>query len=582
MSEESNVYNGGDQNSPDYNGQPKRKKSKKWLAVLIIIFVVFILPPVLLFALTYDTSLMDITLDETFDAKSFTDTLVYSSLDNVKDTGLLTFSAGESDINNLIYSTYRENEQVKKYLQQFAVDVKDDTYVFNVSAKLGFYQTRARITTKLEKTMIEKTPGVEEEAYAFVVKGADIGKLPVKDLVMFILKRVVSEEMKNTLYDSPLKLNVDLDHSRFYIFTSDLTSIIDSSLGSGSSDYGNFLSSFIKDFLDSQLLDLDFYGNESLSANVDLNKIAGNDYGEGQYVYYPMPYATTTTKLTFGGEQKTLSLDVIRDALVVLLNNGLIQKNQMNDVSEYLFNGYHNNNAPACDLSIIGINNKNTYKGFNLYGSVSIDSMVTSSVSDFEDYNPSMNSFQIASITEKDVNDYLHSQRIFGNKFFLTNEVGNNQYKSSYVAFDNAYLNLTANNAVLSAGLNVNGFETTITMLMDKDATASTGSKLVFNTNQMYFGGTQDGQDRISASDGTKSMIFSTIGGSVNCDSFSFSADGKLTIDFTNLINQATNLIGASEFEYKDFLLHNARCDVSVEGNNITDNSVIKIVANRI
>ena len=580
MSEESNVMV-ENQQTPNQ----KKKKSKGWLVGLVIFLLIFIVIPGSLALLCYDTGMMDITYDENFDKNHFTSSLVNDSFDNVKDDGYLKFSVSESDINNLIYSTYKDNTQLRKYLKQFAIDVKEDTYVFNISAKLGFYQTKLKITTRLEKTMIENSHGVEEEAYSFAIKDIKLGKLPIaKGLTKFVLKKAISEEVINSFYNSPLKLNVDIDNLRLYIFTSDFSSVINESMANagGSSDYGSFLASFIDDFLKSQLLDFDFYSNDSLTAQIDLNKIAGNDYDEGQYVCYTMPYESTSTKLTFGGEQKKLSLDTIRDALVVLLNNGLIQKGQMNEVSEYLFNGYHDSNAPACDLSIIGINNKNTYKGFNLYGSTSIDTMVTNSVSDFNGYNPMMNSFQIASITESDINQYLHSQRIFGNKFFLTNKVEENDYKSSYVAFDNAYLNLTTNNAVISVGVNVNGFETILTMLLDKDDNASGGSKLVYNTSELYFGDTKEGGERISASDGTKSLMFQTLGSSVNCSSFSFSSDGKMTIDFSALVNQATTLISASEFEYKEFLLNsNTTIDVSVDGNNIADNSVIKIVANR-
>lgn len=563
----------------------KKKKSHKGLIIFLIIFlVVFVITPGTLFLLVYDTSMMKVTLDESFDQEKFTNSLVYDSLDNVKDDGLVKFSVSESDINNLIYSTYKENTELKKYLKQMAVDVKNDKYVFNISAKLGFFQTRLKLTTKLEKTMIAKDGGAEEEAYAFIIKDITLGKLPMKDLAMTILKNAITEDVKNSLHDSPLKLNIDLDKSRFYIFTSDFTSMINEAMGSASSssEYGTFLASFINDFLESQLLQLDFYGNESLTAQVNLNKITGNDYDEGQYVNYSMPYEDTTTNLSFGGEQKKLSLDTIRDALVVLLNNNLVTKEQMSDVSEYLFNGYHDSNAPSCDLSAIGISDKTTYKGFNLYPNFSIDSLVSNLITNFSQYDSSQNSFNIANLSESDINRYLHTQRIFGNKYFLTSEVEAGQYKSSYVAFDNAYINVTNDKAVLSIGLNVNGLETILTILLDYDAALSSGTKLVYNTVELYFGGTNEDGSRIAASEGTKSLMFTTLGGSVNCSSFTFSQDGKLTIDFADIIEQGAASIGIGNAEYKNFLQNEATIAVSVDGTDIVDNSVIRIVANRI
>ena len=180
-----------------------------------------------------------------------------------------------------------------------------------------------------------------------------------------------------------------------------------------------------------------------------------------------MPYENTTTKLTINNQQKKLSLDTIREALVSLMDQGLIEESNLNLVSEYFFNGYHDDNAPDCDLNSIGINDKNAYQGFNVVTPLSVDDLIRNSVSSFDGYSPILTSFDIANLKEDDVNTFLHTQNIFGNKFFLTREVSDGKYKTSYIALDNAYINLTSNGAVISAGLNINGLETNVTMLME-------------------------------------------------------------------------------------------------------------------
>lgn len=577
--EESNVSNMEQQNVPT-NKKPKKKKSRAGLVFLLIFLIVFIILPGTLLLLAYDTSMLDITYDETFNQEKFSKSLIYNSLDNVAETGYAEFSASESDVNNLIYSGYKNNSQVTKYVKQFAVDIKDDEYVFTVSAKYAFYQTRVKLTTKFEKTMVEDH-GESKEAYTFQIKGASIGKLPVKDLVTFIAKKAVNDSIKQSLYNTPLKLNLDLDNSRLYILTSDFASIVDQALSHGSSEYSDFLAAIVNDFLNSKLLEFGTFGNEALAARIMLSEITGNDYGEGQYVYYKMPYETTTTKLTIGGEQKQLSLDTIKEALIVLLNNGLIEESQMSNVSEYLFNGYHDSNAPTCSLTSIGINNKESYRGFDLPLGYSVSDIISNGITSFAGFDTSLNSFNIANITEKNINDYLHSQYIFGNKFFLTNEVEAGQYKTSYVALDNTYINFTEDGAVLSVGLNINGLETILTLLMNYDAASSSGTKLVYDTNELYFGETKEDNSRVAASNPTKALIFKTLKNAISDNAFVFSEDGKLTIDFTNVINQAINNIGAGNAAYKDFLQHHSTCSVAVDGENIADNTVIRINANR-
>lgn len=560
--------------------KPKKKKSKAGLIIFLIFLTIFIIIPGVLLLLIYDNGMMNITYDEAFNNEKFSQSLVNDSLDNVAETGYAEFSVSESDLNNIIYSSYKDNDQVRKYVKQVAVDIKDDEYVFYLSAEVfNFYKTRVKLVTKFEKAMVEDEGGVNKEAYVFTIKSASLGKLPVKDLATFLLKKFAGDNIKNLFHDTPLKLNIDLDKSRLYIFTEDFASIVDTALANGSSDYGEFLHAIISDFLKSQLLEIGTFGNEALTARIKLDEITGNDYGEGQYVYYKMPYETTTTKLTVNNQQKQLSLETIKEALVVLLNDGLITKEKLNDVSEYLFNGYHDNNAPDCSLNIIGINNKETYKGFNLPLGYSVTDIIQNGIVTFTDFDTSLNSFNIANLTEKDVNDYLHSQYVFGNKFFLTSEVETGKYKTSYVALDNTYINFTEDGAVLSVGLNINGLETILTMLMDYDTSLSNGTKLVYDTNELYFGATKEDDSRVSASAGTKSLIFKTLKGSITDEAFVFSEDGKLTIDFSQVINTAVNSLPAGP--YKSFLQSQSTLGVEVEGNTIAENTVIKVIASR-
>ena len=559
--------------------QPKKKKKKHvGLIIFLIIFVViFVLPPAFVFIFIYDTSMMKVTYDQTFNAEKWGEALVMDSLDNTVTDQAASFSITESDINNIIYQSIKDEEELNKYVKQIAIDIGKKNYNFNISAKLGFFQTRLKLSMRIEKLKMPKG-STEEDAYVFTMSGASIGRLPnLKNLVTTILKNSVGD---STFGDDNFKIYSDVAHSRFYVFTSDFRKLINTAL-SGDGGSSQFYTSFVNDFLDSGLVEVNFYDNDALTIKVKLNELTGNDYGEGQYVYYGMPYENTTTKLTINGEQRKLSLDSIRDALVSLLNNGLITQAEMNTVSEYLFNGYHDSNAPSCSLESIGITNKEAYLGFNVAANISIDNLITNSVKDFSGYNMFQNSFDIADLKESDVNAFLHTQRLFGNKFFLSRTKDDNSYKASYIAVDNAYINLTSNGAILTAGLNINGLETIVTILMNNDLEHTGGAKMAFKTSEIYFGGTDEHGEHISASDGTKSLLFTTLRDAASSDSFSFSEDGSLQIDFTALIQQGMNQI-VTDPEYKDFLNEHAAYSVRVVGENVSDDNVIRLTANRI
>lgn len=563
-------------------GKPKKKKSKKKVVIivlLVVFLVLFVFPPAFVFIFIYDTSKMKVTYDEAFDSDKWAESLVMDSLDNTVSEGAAKFSISESDVNNMLYQSYKDSEEMQQFVKQIAIDVKKNSYVFSISASLGFFNTRIQIVTNLSKGQVENRNGSLEDAYIFTIKDVVLGKVPgLKPLVMSILKQSIGDSFSSG--DSQFEIHADLDHSRFYVFASDFRNMIGNALGGGSGS-SNFYTSFIYDFLDNGLVDVDFYSNEALTIKVQLDKLTGNDYDEGQYVYYNMPYENTTTKLTINNQQKKLSLDTIREALVSLMDQGLIEESNLNLVSEYLFNGYHDDNAPDCDLNSIGIYDKNAYQGFNVATPLSVDDLIRNSVSSFDGYSPILTSFDIANLKEDDVNTFLHTQNIFGNKFFLTREVSDGKYKTSYIALDNAYINLTSNGAVISAGLNINGLETNVTMLMDIDAENSKNAKLAYTVNEIYYGGTDGEGNRITANDGTKGLLFQTLKNSVNSEAFTFTEDGLFIMDFSDLITQGINLIGAGQEEYRDFLLSGAKYSVKVVGDNVTDNSVIRVTASR-
>ena len=166
-------------------------------------------------------------------------------------------------------------------------------------------------------------------------------------------------------------------------------------------------------------------------------------------------------------------------------------------------------------------------------------------------------------------------------KYFLTRQIGEGDFKVNYIALDNAYMNIYGDNAIISVGLNINGLETIITLKMVVDTSNTDTSKLVYKVDKVYFG---KESENLKISDDTKDVIFETLAESVNQSSFKFDRQGKMTISFDALVTTAANSVDTSTpigIAYKTFLQDNAHYSVVVDGDAVTDNSSVKIVASR-
>jgi len=549
---------------------------KRLIRALIILIVIFVVIPVALaFIFLFDTSKVKITYDDNFDQQKWSKALVVDSLDNTETNKYASFSISESDVNSFIHSAIKDNEVVNKYLSQLAFDIKEDSYDLSVSGKVYFFETRAVLSAKLSKEDINGSP-----AYVLQFDKLTLGRITkLKEAVMFFLTKFMSDSALDGLTES-LNIHFDLANSRAYIYSSDIREILKTSI-LGDSGQSEFYFTFINDFLDHNLVNIDFYDNESINVRIHLEKLTGNDYGEGQYVSYKMPYDETTTTLTINGENRKLSLNTIRDAIVSLLNNKVIDESNMHQVSQYLFDGYTGDNAPDCDLSSIGIDNKVLYPGFNLVSISSIDDIMSNAIAHFDGYDPSLNSFDLVNLTEVDFNNFLKRQSALGHKYFLQREIETNQNKVNYIAVDNAYFNLTDDDSVISVGLNINGLETWITLELEMDNTNTDPMKLVYDVSSIYYGNKSEG---LFVAPDTEKLIYDTLSGAIKEGSFSFK-DGKLTIGFDALIDDAINSIDTGnpiyDAAYRDFLKNDAHFNIDVQGDSIEDNALVKIQAIR-
>ena len=560
----------------------KKFLKKFFVGLTLFIVIVIIIPVALVFVVFFDTGKMKVDYDENFTQETWSRALVVDSLDNTAETKMAQFSVTENDLNNFIYSGIKDNKDIQKYLTQLAFDITDDSYIISASGKLSFFETRAKLTAKLEKKSVYDSEGKSKEAFVFTIQSFSLGKLTkLKEVITFFLTKFLNNDTLDALSES-LNIHVDLKNSCLFIYSDDLRQILKDGMkveGGNTEFYFNF----INDFLDHHLVDFDFYGNNSLNVRIKLEDLTGNDYAQGEYVCYNVPYENTSTTLTINGEKKKLTLGVIRDAVTYLVNNGVIPFERAFDTSDYLFHGYSYHNDPKCDLSSIGITNKEAYVGFkDIMTNISIDEELENGIAEFTGYNPDINEFDLVTISESTLNNYLKAQSVLGNKYFLERETTPGQHKINFIALDNTYINLTTNNAIISVGLNINGLETIITLQMKMNKNNPDSSKLIYDVESVYYGAKEK---NLFASHDTEELIFSTLSSSLNDESFRFDENGQMTISFDAIIDSAINGIRGGDAAYiaayKDFLKNNADKKIEIEGDDIAANSKIKIKAIR-
>ena len=556
---------------------------KKFFKGLIITLVVLIILPIALaFIFLFDTGKMPVKYDDDFSAETWVKNVAVDSLDYTESDKVIRLKATEEDINNFIHSELKKQSQVSKYLTQFALDIQDDQYVVNASGKIFFFETRAKLHTKLSKeTITSVTSGESKEAFVLSVEKVSLGRLSqLKQVINFFLTKLVNDSTIDGLTSS-IKLHSDLKNNRLYIYTSDLREMLNKGINSGAGDKEYFLT-FVNDFLNMGLINIDFYGGEALTVDINLEPLTGNDFNAtvGNNVYYPVKYEDTLTKITINDEERKLSLDAIRDAIVYLLDKGYITFEQVSLYSDYLYHGYSEAYNPDSNVvDKLGIANKETYKGFNLTPSETMDTMFANAISTFSDYNTTDSVFDIARISESDINTFLHTQNALGFKYFIQREVSDGHNKVNYIALDNAYINFyDTSKSEVTIGLNLNGLETIVTILLslDMDAYTAHNDRLTYNVDKIYFG---NENKNLAISEDTKKVIFDALGEAANNQTFRFE-DGKMTISFDSILNSAINATPASP--YKTFLQAiQTSFRLNVEGENLTDNAVIKIQAER-
>jgi hypothetical protein len=548
---------------------PKLKPVKRHHPVrntIIILLVVLILPVLVLYILIFDTSFKKFVGDDSLAIADVILREANNGLDDTKDTGMISVALTQDDLNEMLYlaskstastasTTFATSDSsastasssststatastAKKSLvtlQGVKVTINSDSYTFEVGATMPMLTTKATLITKLSET---------DTAFVFTITNIKLGHLGGLDtLASSVASNFVSDSSLNSSFASAgLHMQATLKEKKITYDKATLMDDIQAMALKGSSEKASLPLAAVKDFLTGGLLKLSFYDDQALKANIDLS-----------------PLATNPTYVT---DDKRLNLDFssYRDKLVSLLDNGIIdsQDSHDRDTFAYLLIGYPNSGDEIKqyiadkDFSSIGITNKETYLGLNLTTTNNVGNLIASGLAGL-----SAGSANIT-LTEDFTNDIFKTLGIIGNNFVLTSKKTATTYKSNYIAVDNFFVNFLDDKLYLTAGLSINGYETSFAIPATKKEKTQYG--MILDITDAYYG-------THFLSGGLKDVLYPLVEDALGSTGWmSMDSEKKeFVIDFANYF-KANPLIQS--------------VDVSLKGSSLADEGAIAITAN--
>ena len=451
------------------------KGGKALVSLLATFGILVVLPVTAIYGFFYDTTENPVTYDRTYEPANFFTDIFSNAVDNTKTTHKIEAKVTQQDLNNFLYATLIKNENFpNQLLDQVYMEVEGDNYIFNVSVTpASFFSTKLKLYTKLSFEL--DSDG--DEAFIFTItncKIARVGKLD--NLAVKIAKNYISdEELQDYVNKAGVNVKVSLEQKKISYKEKDLIKDIDKFVSTDSKN-ANLLINVITNFLEKDYVSFDFHNEVDIYA--DLEPFAENKYG-----------------LLDDTKSQNLDLDRFSQALPDLYAKGIIDPEHYNQVFKYFVYGYDEMDSDTKTYlddknftSVIGTTPNNLYKGTIQTDHKDLLEVIDANTTAYNDivYNGKK---EISFMTEEQANQYIAGSGFIGYTYLLTNH---DKSDVNYIVIDNFYCNLFREDSVgyfpIVAGLNFNGYETSIAFDMREEPTLCSGYRMGFKVENIYFG----------------------------------------------------------------------------------------------
>ena len=550
------------------------KKKAKWPWVLLILFLIFVLGPIVTFyALFYDASSKRVILYDDVSLLNVGNRIIVDSLDPAPTEHVIDVKITEQDIDNMLYVAMGKIQEKVKFVKKAYMYAKGSSYNFFLDVDGVIIKSRVKVSTNME---------ISEDGNDFVFKVKDVAVGRVGGILTpakWAFNRFITpEKVEEVLAASGLSLRFDAD--KFAIVYPKVSLIADLDKLTGSQDIGLYFN-VMETIIRQNMMDFQLTTDNFIDGVVDLTKLETNDL-----------VTDDEEHIHIHSEQ----VQELREKLVNLIEAGYVDpsvKEQPIYAFNFLFGGwdYLGPEGQAAladvDFSYVDIENKQDYKGFDLYDAEAklVDKMKeTVNANKLLDKTLNPRYKELCTISEADINDYIAGRSIVGYSSLLSRNTPEG-YKVNYITVENFYMNIYKNAdskyiAEMVCKIDVNGYTTSLTLETEMPDGGFADNKLTFEVKDTQFGE--------SDAENIKEDFFGIMTDAINNEGDnSLSVDKEnytISIDFTSLMDYARNEVeeiveertGSHQDLSSQFSMDNMEFEII--GNDRHDEGAMKLV----
>ena len=508
---------------------PKKKKAK-WPWVLLILFLIFIVGPIVtVYALFYDASSKRVVLYDNLSLTEVGNRIIVDSLDPAPTEEIIDVKITEQDIDNMLYLAMSKIQEKVKFVKKAYMNAKGSSYNFFLDVDGVIIKSRVKVSTNMEIS-------ADGKDFIFKVKDVALGRVggiltPAKwAFNRFITPEKVAEVL------SASGLSLEFDAEQFAIIYPKASLIADLDKLTGSQSIGLYFD-VMETIIREDLMDFRVNTNNFLDGVVDLKQLQTNELvtDDDQHIHVT-------------SEQ----IQAKRDDLISLITAGYIDPTNKLETTyafDFLVGGWQylsnegKETLQSTDFSYVDILDKENYAGLGQYKpeETLVEKMKESlDINRLLDKTLNPRYTDLCVLSEKDINDYIAGRSIVGYSSLLYRETPEG-WKVNYITIENFYMNIYKNSdnkdiAEMVCKIDVNGYTTSLTLETEMIGDGSfTDNKLTFQVQTTQFGSYN--------AENIKDDFFGIMSSAINNEGDSSlvvnKEDYTISVDFTNIMEFA-------------------------------------------
>lgn len=473
----------------------KKRKTLFGLWIALALLAIIVTPVAVIVGVLYNNHVNEVTKEEPRKAEELFNDIFNDTLHNIKDTGKLSFEITEQDINAMLASVVEDVthkiqiDQIEKYIHNFYFIDNEDSYQIGLEVNIeGLYKTRVDIYFDFD--WINTTHNALEGKFTFTIIDLVVGNLSLVETgaLGYIPESLISQEtLEGYLEDVNLSIKLDYKNLTMTYCVKDMLNDLISMINSESSET-EMLTTLIQEFARYDAINFSFNHDGKICGEIDLTSFHDN------------------TKLATHDKDN----DLVELAIPSYVEKVEQLRNDVSDplpaeysslVLRFLIRGYvgcGEEDKPTIEslapyLNRIGISDPVTYVPAT-YPPLKFSDDLMGPIFDNINEENLLNG-QIAKVDEDSINEIIQASYIYGYNFLLETTTTDGHIVVNYFIIDNFYCNIVEGHLYFSMGLNFNGYELTVSLLLHVDEVNAPEFGLALFLESIYLGEHKTGNE---------------------------------------------------------------------------------------